>query len=464
MPFAVPVAVAATTGAGAHATDLLYARQQMALSLGWHIVIACIGMAFPWLVVFVEWRGLKTGDEVYLALARRWSKVLAVLFAVGAVSGTILSFEFGILWPRWMGAYGDVMGLPFAIEGFAFFTEAIFVGIYLYGWDRLPPRVHLWSGVPIGIAGVASAFFVVAANGFMNTPSGFHLVDGKVVDVKPWAAMFNTSLWPEATHMILAAFIVTGFLIAMPSALALLRGRDDRYRRIGFLVPFAVACIAVPLQIVAGDWAARHVAVHQPVKLAAMEGLAHTERGAPLHIGGLYLDGKVRYAIEIPNGLSLLAFHHPHAVVTGLDSVPPDDRPPVGIVRNAFQVMVGLGTAMLGLGLWLLIAWRRRRGLPRSRWFYRLAIAAGPAAVVTLEAGWITTEVGRQPWIVYGVMRTRDAVSTASGLRYGYFLLLAVYTLLTITTVYVLRRMPLPVAPGDPAGGLAAATEHGVAP
>jgi len=427
--------------AAVSAPDLLYARQQMALSLGWHIVIACTGMAFPFLAVFAEWRGLRTGDPVYTQLARSWSKALAVLFAIGAVSGTILSFEFGILWPRWMAAYGDVMGLPFAIEGFAFFTEAIFVGIYLYGWDRLPPRVHLLSGIPIGIAGMASAFFVVAANGFMNTPTGFKVVAGKVVSVHPWAALFNTSLWPEATHMILAAFIVTGYLVAMPHALAILRGSHDRTRRIGFLIPFVVASAVVPLQIVAGDWAARHVAVHQPVKLAAMEGLAKTTRGAPIHIGGVYVDGHVRFGIEIPDALSFLAFHHPHAVVTGLESVPPADRPPVNVVRIAFQVMVAIGTAMLGLGLWLLLAWRRRRDLPRSRWFYRLALVAGPAAVVALECGWITTEVGRQPWIVYGVMRTRDAVSTASGLRFGYFLLIVVYAGLTVAAISVLRRL-----------------------
>ncbi|HEX4493927.1 MAG TPA: cytochrome ubiquinol oxidase subunit I [Acidimicrobiia bacterium] len=427
--------------AAASAPDLLYARQQMALSLGWHIVIACTGMAFPVIAVFAEWRGQRTGDPVYTQLARSWSKALAVLFAIGAVSGTILSFEFGILWPRWMSTYGDVMGLPFAIEGFAFFTEAIFVGIYLYGWDRLPPRVHLWSGIPIGIAGLASAFFVVAANGFMNTPTGFKVVDGKIVSVHPWAAMFNTSLWPEATHMILAAFIVTGFLVAMPHALALLRGSRDRYRRIGFLIPFAIACAVVPLQIVAGDWAARHVAVHQPVKLAAMEGLGKTTRGAPIHIGGFYTDGHVRFGIEIPDALSFLAFHHTNAVVQGLESVPPADRPPVNVVRFAFQTMVGIGTAMLGLGIWLMLAWRKRRDLPRSRWFYRLALVAGPAAVVALECGWITTEVGRQPWIVYNLMRTRDAVSTASGLRYGYFLLIVVYTALTVGAITVLRRL-----------------------
>jgi cytochrome bd ubiquinol oxidase subunit I len=434
--------------AAVSAPDLLYARQQMALSLGWHIVIACTGMAFPFLVMYAEWKGQRTGDPVYTALARHWSKVLAVLFAIGAVSGTILSFEFGILWPRWMAAYGDVMGLPFAIEGFAFFTEAIFVGIYLYGWDRLPPKVHLWSGVPIGIAGVASAFFVVAANGFMNTPTGFRLVNGNVVDVHPWAALFNTSLWPEATHMILAAFIVTGYLVAMPHALALLRGKRDRYRRIGFLIPFVVASAVVPLQIVAGDWAARHVAVHQPVKLAAMEGLEHTERGAPIHIGGVFIDGRVRFGIKIPDGLSFLAFHRTNAVVTGLESVPPADRPPVNVVRTAFQVMVAIGTAMLGLGLWLLLAWRRHRDLPRSRWFYRAALVAGPAAVVALEAGWITTEVGRQPWIVYGVMRTQDAVTRASGIPVGYATLSVVYAGLAVAVGWLLRRLAR--APLDP--------------
>jgi cytochrome d ubiquinol oxidase subunit I len=253
--------------------------------------------------------------------------------------------------------------------------------------------------------------------------------------------MFNTSLWPEATHMILAAFIVTGFLVAMPHALALLRGSRDRYRRIGFLIPFAIACAVVPLQIVAGDWAARHVAVHQPVKLAAMEGLGKTTRGAPIHIGGFYTDGHVRFGIEIPDALSFLAFHHTNAVVQGLESVPPADRPPVNVVRFAFQTMVGIGTAMLGLGIWLMLAWRKRRDLPRSRWFYRLALVAGPAAVVALECGWITTEVGRQPWIVYNLMRTRDAVSTASGLRYGYFLLIVVYTALTVGAITVLRRL-----------------------
>jgi cytochrome d ubiquinol oxidase subunit I len=438
--------------------DLLYARQQMALSLGTHIIIACLGMAFPFLVVLAEWRGNRTGDAIYTTLARRWAKAMGVLFAVGAVSGTILSFEFGILWPRWMGRYGAVMGLPFAIEGFAFFLEAIFIGVYLYGWDRLPARVHQAVGIGIGVAGVASAFFVVAANGWMNDPTGFHLVAGKVVDVKPWAALFNSALWPEATHMILGAFIVAGCLVATPHAWALLRGRGTRYHRVGLALALTVAMIAAPVQIVVGDWAARHVALKQPSKLAAIEGVTHTTKGAALHIGGIYIDGEVKGAIRIPNGLSLLAYGDPNATVQGLDAVPAADRPPVNVVRTSFQLMVAIGFALLGLGAWLGIAWRRRRALPRSRWFLRAAVLAGPAAVLALECGWVVTEVGRQPWIVYRVMRVRDAVSDASGLRYGYFLLIAVYAVLAIATFTVLRRLgriPLPAdAESTPEGGL----------
>jgi cytochrome d ubiquinol oxidase subunit I len=360
-----------------------------------------------------------------------------------------------------MRRFGDVVGLPFAIEGIAFFVEAIFVGIYLYGWDRLPPRVHWWTGVPIAVAGIASAFFVVAANSWMNGPTGFTLgADGLPTHIRPWSAMFNPTLGPEALHMILAALMVAGFLTASVYALAMLRGRRDRFHRLGLLIPLTLACVVAPVQVLAGDIAARHVAVHQPVKLAAMEGLQHTGSGAPLTIGGIYRDGKVVGGIQIPRLLSLLAFHDPDHVVAGLDSVPLEDRPPINIVRIAFQVMVGIGSAFLLLAAWLAWTWRTRRDLPSSKWFLRAAVVAGPAAVVALEAGWIVTEVGRQPWIVYEVMRVSEAVNTADGLRWGYFGLIAVYATLTVATVSVLRRAarerraglpPEPQPQGDPA-------------
>jgi cytochrome bd ubiquinol oxidase subunit I len=433
------------TGAVALAADLLAARQQMALSLGWHIVIACFGVGFPIFVLAAEARALRRDDPDARRLARRWSSALAVLFAVGAVSGTILSFELGILWPGLMGDFGDVWGLPFTIEGIAFFTEAIFLGLYLYGWERFSPRAHLLIGLPIPIAGVASAWFVVTANAWMNQPRGFdvehYLATGEVRDVDPWAAMFNPATPVQTTHMILAAVMVAGFGTAAVYAAAWRKGRRDRYHRLGFLIPFAVAAVVAPIQIVVGDSAARFLADNQPIKLAAIEGLDETGSCAPLEIGGIYIDGEVRYGLRIPCGLSLLARHDPDATIQGLEEVPPEDRPPVNPVRIAFLLMVTAGFGLAGLGVWWGWRWWRSRRLPESRWFWLGAVVAGPAAVVALEAGWVVTEVGRQPWIVYEVMRVEDAVTEASNLWIGYVLLLITYTVLTVTTAVVLRRL-----------------------
>lgn len=419
----------------------------MALSLGWHIIISCFGIGLPVLLVLIEGRALKRNDEICDLLARRWSKALAVLFAIGAVSGTILSFELGILWPGMMGTFGEVIGLPFAIEGFAFFIEAIFIGIYIYSWDRVAPRIHWLFGLPIVISGVAAAWFVVTANAWMNQPRGFVLVDGKPTQIDPWEAIFNPATPVQTTHMILAALMVTGFSVAGVYAYGLAKGRSTRYHRIGFAIPFVLAAICTPLQIVAGDWAARHVATNQPVKLAAMEGIYQTEAGAPLTIGGFPSDGQLRYGVRIPKGLSVLVYRNPDAVIMGLDQVPRDEWPNVMVVHLSFDLMVGIGFGLLVLAVWFaFVRWRWSR-LPRSRWFFRLAVIAGPAAVIALEAGWTVTEVGRQPWIVYQVMRVSDAVTDAPGIRYGYYMLLVVYTLLTVATVVALRRLartPLP--------------------
>jgi len=433
--------------------DLMAARLQMALSLGWHIIIASFGVGMPAVMVFTEWRGLRTKDPAYTQLARRWAKAMGVLFAVGAVSGTILSFEMGLLWPGLMGQFGDVIGLPFAMEGFAFFTEAIFLGIYLYAWDRLSPRAHVFSGIPVVLAGPASALFVVAANAWMNEPRGFDLVSGEVTNVDPWAAMFNPATAPQVTHMIIAAFILTGFGIASVYAVAMLRGRQDRYHRLGFAIPFTVAALLAPVQVLVGDWAARSVAERQPAKLAAMEGLATTQAGAPLSLGGVYVDGELRYAIKIPNALSLLVHWDPNAEVTGLDRIPDDAEPPVTIVKWSFQLMVFIGLGLVALSAWWGLAWWRRRGPPRSRWFLRATAASGVAAAVAIETGWTVTEVGRQPWIAYGIMRTRDAVNPAPGLTAGLALVTTIYLILTVATIAVLVRMArhkeAPVAPQE---------------
>ncbi|MEV0398610.1 cytochrome ubiquinol oxidase subunit I [Actinoallomurus sp. NPDC050550] len=428
-------AVAATPG------DLMAAREQMAFSLGWHIILACFGVGMPAFTVFAEWRGRRTGNEDYIRLAHRWAKVMGVLFAVGAVSGTILSFEMGLLWPGLMSTYGQVLGLPFALEGFAFFIEAIFVGIYLYAWDRLPPRAHVLAGLPVCVAGVLSAVFVVSANAWMNQPRGFDLADGKVTHVRPWAAMFNPAMPRQVLHMVLAAFMVAGFGIASVYAVGLLRGRRDRYHRIGFLLPFTAAAIVAPVQVVVGDSMARFLATNQKPKLAAIEGLNHTGSHVPLSIGGAYVDGEMRYAIRVPDALSLLVGYRPGTVVQGLDKVPVADRPPVNPVHLGFQAMVAIGFGLVLLGAWLAFTWWRRRDLPRSRWFLRFSAISGVAAVVALEAGWVTTEVGRQPWIVWQHQRTADAVNPAPGLWVGLVAVLAVYAVLTVAAVYVLNRL-----------------------
>jgi cytochrome bd ubiquinol oxidase subunit I len=432
----------------AHQHYLFEARQLQAMSFAVHIPLVCFGIGFPAMVVFAEWLGYRTGDEVYLTLARRWSKVLTTLFAAGVVTGTILSFELGILWPEFMSRFGAVFGLGFTLEGFSFFVEAIFIGIYIYGWDRISPRWHLLSGIPVIVAGIAGSLMVIAVNGWMNHPGGFTIVAGRVTDVHPWSALFdNRTFWHELVHMYLAAYMVVGFGVAAVYAWGFMRGRRSRYDRIALAIPLAAAVLASPLQIVVGDWAARDVGRYQPVKLAAFEGLGHTTKGAPVHVLGWYTGGHVRFGIAIPKLLSLLAQHDPNATIQGLDSVPKADQPPVNVVRIAFQTMVGIGTMLATLAVLVLWTWWRKRRLPRSPWFYRALVLAGPAAVVALIAGWVTTEVGRQPWIVYRVMLTDQAVTGARGIPVGYGTLAVAYLGLAIAVCFVLRRLaqaPLP--------------------
>jgi cytochrome d ubiquinol oxidase subunit I len=426
----------------AHQEYLLQARQMMALSLGVHIPLVCFGIALPALVLFTEALYLRSGDELYRTLAQRWTRVMAALFAVGVVTGTILSFELGLLWPSFTATFGSVFGLGFAIEGFSFFTEAIFIGIYIYGWGRLSPRAHFLTGIPIAIAGLTGSLMVIAVNGWMNNPSGFTLRGGEVVDAQPVRALFaNGYFWHEFVHMYVAGYMVVGFLLAGAYAYGRLRGRWGRYERTALAIPLTVAALAAPVQILIGDWAGRSVAEEQPVKLAAFEGQARTEAGAPIHVLGWYTGEEVEGGVRIPKLLSLLAYHDPNAVVQGLDTVPPADRPPVNVVRVSFQAMVAIGVALAALGLGVLAVRIRRGRLPESRWFYRALVAAGPLAVVALIAGWIVTEVGRQPWIAYRVMRTSEAVTGAGGIPVGYATLVLVYLGLGAAVVWILRRL-----------------------
>ncbi len=418
------------------------ARQMQALSFAVHIPLVCFGIAFPALVLYLEWRHLRTGDPVYRTIARRWTKIMAALFAAGVVTGTILSFEMGLLWPAFTGTFGGVFGLGFAIEGFSFFLEAIFIGIYAYGWSRLSPRMHFLSGFPIVLAGFTGSLMVISVNGWMNHPMGFRIDHGVVVDVHPLSALFaNGYVWHEVVHMYLAGYMVTGFVLAGAYAFARLRGRWSRYELIALAVPLAAATLASVAQVFVGDWNGRDVATVQPTKLAAFEGLGHAEKGAPVHILGWYSDGRVKYGIPIPRLLSLLAFHSSNATVEGLDAVAPANRPPVNVVRFSFQTMVGIGSALALLSVVYLGTRLRRRRLPESTWFYRALVVAAPLSVVALIAGWVTTEVGRQPWVVYRVMRTSAAVTGASGIPVGYATLAIVYAALAAGVAWVLLRL-----------------------
>ncbi|MCU1372905.1 MAG: ythA 2 [Actinomycetia bacterium] len=424
----------------AEASSLLPARYQMAFSLGWHIVIAAFGVAFPAMIFVVHRRGIR-GDADALVLAKRWSKVAGVLFALGAVSGTILSFELGLLWPGLMGRFGDVIGLPFALEGIAFFVEAIFLGIYLYGWGRLPPRVHLLTIVPMAISGVFGSFCVIAANAWMNNPSGFRIVDGKVVDVRPLAAMFNPGLWLEWLHMWLAAYMVVGFVVAAVYASGMRKGRRDHLHRLGFLVPFAFASIAAVAQPAVGHVQGLRLNGAQPSKLAALELAPRTERRAPLVIGGVLVDGEVRFGLKLPVLGSIISRSAPNAKIVGLDDLPEGKEVPATVVHLAFQLMVGIAFTLLGGAAWFW--WRRRRGgdLLDRPWFLRFALLAGPAAVVALQAGWTVTEVGRQPWIAYRVLRVDQAVTDVGWIWVSLGVIVVVYTSMTVIGVRILRSM-----------------------
>jgi cytochrome bd ubiquinol oxidase subunit I len=428
--------------------DLAAARGQMELSLSFHIVFAVLGVGMPWLMLFAEWWGLRTGDQRWTALARRWSKAVAVLFAVGAVSGTVLSLEFGLLWPVFMARFGSAIGLSFTLESFAFFIEAIFLALYLYGWNRLAPRVHLLCAVPVALGGMASALFVTTANAWMNGPVGLvRGPDGRLVATEPLGPFLAPTAGPQLAHMALAALMCTGLAVAAVYAAAMLRNpaKRDGYHRRGLAAGAVLGLGAALPQAVVGDWASRAVARAQPAKFAAMENLAHTTAGAPFHAG----------PVEIPHALSLLLYLDPNAVVTGMDAIPPPDRPSTAAVHAAFQLMVGLGSALVALAgwaLWLTVRHRRAgRPHPTTRRGFLLAmLAAGPAPFVAVLAGWVVTEVGRQPWIVYRVMRVPEALTSQGGLATYLYVTTVVYLALSVALVAILRRIARGPTPADP--------------
>jgi cytochrome d ubiquinol oxidase subunit I len=414
----------------------------MAMSLGFHIIFAAMAIALPLLMVLAEWRWLRTRQAEYLTLAKRMAAGSAILFAVGAVSGTVLSFELGLLWPHFMEWAGGAIGIGFSLEGFAFFTEAIFIGVYLYGWDRIPPAAHLTAGLLVVISGVASALFVVCVNGWMNTPTGIDIVNGRIAHVAPLKALFNPSALVESVHMILAAFMATGFLVAGIHAWQLLKDPLSTFHRRACALALLVGCLPAMIQPLSGDVIAKHAAQHEPAKLAAFEAHFRTQAGAPFHLLGIPdpENGTVPYSIEIPKGLSLLIYNDPNAVVAGLDQIPRDEWPPVTVVHIAFQIMVGCGMALLGVAVWSGWRWWRYRDLFESRLFLWSVVLVAPLGFLAVEAGWVVTEVGRQPWIIAGIMRTADAVTPMPYLVVPFVAVTLVYLALGAVVVWLISR------------------------
>lgn len=422
--------------------DFLAARSQMTVSFVFHIVFACIGMTMPWLMFLAEWKWIKTGKQVYLDLAKAWSKGVAIFFAVGAVSGTVLSFELGLLWPRFMEHAGPIIGMPFSWEGTAFFLEAIALGIFLYGWKRVNKWVHLASGMIVGISGVLSGIFVVSVNSWMNSPTGFDWVNGQAINIDPVKAMFNGAWFHEALHMTIAAFASTAFAVAGIHAFLLLKHSGNELHAKAIRIALVYGAVAALIQPISGDISAKYIAKHQPAKLAAMESLFKTSKPAPLVIGGIpdEKNEKVKYGIHIPKLLSYLAHGDFNAEVTGLDKFKKDEKPPVVIVHIAFQVMVFMGVLMAAAGILYILFSVKWKGQLEKRWWLRSLAWLTPAGFIAVEAGWVVTEVGRQPWIIYEIMKTKDALTPMPGIQYSFYAITLVYFLLSFVVFWLMRR------------------------
>lgn len=422
--------------------DFLAARSQMALSLGFHIIYSCIGMVMPVFMAISHFKWIKTQDPVYKNITVAWSKGVAIFFATGAVSGTMLSFELGLLWPGFMRHAGPIFGMPFSLEGVAFFIEAIALGLFLYGWNRLNNWVHWTAGIIVGVSGVASGILVVAANSWMNSPSGFDFVNGQYINIDPVKAMFNKAWFSESLHMIIAAFSATGFAVAGIHALMIYRKKNIVFHTKAFKIAIIFGAAAAILQPFSGDLSAKNAAKRQPAKLAAMEAYFHTQEYAPLVIGGIpdTAAKKVNYGIEIPGLLSFLVHDNFKTSVNGLDKIPVKNQPPVAITHYAFQIMVGIGVLMMLIGIIYFYELWKKKDLLSKPWFLKTFIWATPLGFIALEAGWTVTEVGRQPWIIQGVMRTSEAVTPMPGIQYSFYLFSFIYFTLSVAVIFLLKR------------------------
>ncbi len=422
--------------------NLLAARFTMGLSLGFHIIFACIGMTMPFLMVVSHWLYLKRKDETYLQLTKTWSRGVAIFFAIGAVSGTALSFELGLLWPGFMKHAGAIIGMPFSWEGTAFFIEAICLGLFLYGWNKLKPWIHWTAGLLVGVSGVLSGIFVVTANAWMNSPAGFDWVNGQATNIDPWKAMFNDAWISQSLHMILAAFEATAFAVAGLHAILLLKRKNSLLHKRAMIIALSIGSVAAVLQPLSGDFSAKDVAKRQPIKLAAMEGQFETEKGAGLTLGGIPDEEKriTEYGIKIPKALSFLAYGNFNSEVKGLNEFPKEEWPPVATTHISFQVMVALGTFLAALGILFWIIWFKKKEWLLHPRFLKIAAVGTPLGFIAVEAGWMVTEVGRQPWIIYKILTTAESVTPVPGQIFHLLIFTISYLILSYVAIWLMRR------------------------
>lgn len=421
--------------------NLDFARLQMAFTLGFHIIFACIGMVMPFFMVISHKKWLNTRNPLYLELTKTWQKGVAIFFVTGAVSGTALSFELGMLWPEFMKHAGPIIGMPFSLEGAAFFVEAIALGFYLYGWNKLPEKFHWFTGIIIGISGVASGILVVSANSWMNAPTGFDYVNGEYINIDPVQALLNPAWFTQALHMTLAAFVATSFAVAGVHAFQVYRNKRPQLHKKAFKIAVVFGAVAAFLQPLSGDLSAKGIAERQPVKLAAMEAHYETDTNVPLYIGGIVDEEKqtVSHKIAIPGALSFLAFGDFDAEVVGLKAFPADELPPVSVVHYAFQIMVGIGTLLMIAGLLYFIS-LKYKSLLKRKWYWLFFVFLAPLGFIAVEAGWVVTEVGRQPWVIYGFMKTSEAVTPMPGMEFSFYMYVVVYLILALTVTWLMRR------------------------
>lgn len=421
---------------------VLYSRLLTSLTLGFHIIFATIGVGIPLLIALAEWTGIRRGDEHYLLLARRWARGFAVTVAVGVVTGTAIGFQLNLLWPSFMRVAGQAIALPLFMETFAFFFEAIFLGIYLYTWDRFKNRMtHFLLLIPVVIGSSASAMFITMVNAFMNAPIGFKMENGVITEVQPILAMFSPATPTKVSHVLVTAYVTSAFVLAAIAAFAMLRGRNHVYYRKALKLTMTTAFVFIIATVLIGDLSGKYLAAYQPEKLAAAEWHFETTTEAPLVLGGaLTKDNKIKFGIEIPYALSILAHGTPGAEVIGLNDIPKDEQPPL-FIHYLFNAKIVFGMILALVAAVFVIQWRRKKEIPRSRLMLWAIILCAPLAMLAIETGWIFAEVGRQPWILRGYMKTAEGATESGHVDTMLVLFALLYVVLAVTIVVVLRRM-----------------------